>query len=105
MSAPELIGIIGGIFTPILAVLLALVAWTFTTFRSEANRAIEQLREENRDQALQVAAIKAGAHDERMLTLLESLRDAFNRYTVVMDRIDRKLGRSGGEYPETRPPR
>ena len=104
MSASELFGIIGGIVSPVLAILLALVAWTFTTHRTDTNRAIEMLRAENRDQALQLAAIKAGAHDERMLNLLEGLRDAFNRYTVVMDRIDRKLGgTSAGEYPATRP--
>lgn len=103
MSASELFGIIGGIVSPIILVLLGLVAWTFTTFRSEANRAIEQLRAENRDQALQLATIKAGAHDDRMLAMLESLRDGFNKFAIVMDRIDRKLGASGGEYRAVNP--
>lgn len=106
MSASELFGVIGGIVSPVLAILLGLIAWTFTTFRSETNRAIEQLRAENRDQALTLATLKAGAHDERMLSILESLRDGFNRFSVIMDRFDRKLGgTSGGEYRAVTPPR
>ena len=104
-------GVVGAVLAFLLAPLLGLVSWTFTTFRAEANRSIEQLRAENREQALILATLKASDHDARMLALLESLRDKFDafgraldRSSTIMDRLDRKL-QSGGEYPAARIPR
>lgn len=112
MSISETIGIVGAILAFLLAPLLGLVAWTFTTFRSEANRAIELLRAENREQALQLAALKASGHDERMIQLLDGLGRGleklddkldglgrgFDRFATIVERMDRRLGLSGGEY-------
>ena len=109
MTGADFFGLIGGALAFLLAPLLGLVAWTFTTFRAEALRSIETLRSENREQALKIAKLESSGTDERMISILEKLDTNINalahtqdRSNIILERIDRKLSSSGGEYPATR---
>ncbi len=109
MNASEFVGLIGGALAFLLTPLLGLVAWTFTTFRTEAMRSIEQLRAENRDQAIKMASLEQAASLERIVQALEKIgvsqsetARVLDRVSIVVERLDRKLGTSAGEYPAVR---
>jgi Tfp pilus assembly protein PilN len=109
MTGAEELGIAGGIISMLLGVVLALVAYVFTSKTTALEKIIATLQEQNREQAIQIASIEQAASLERVVQTLERMQSGqsetmrvLDRLAIVVERLDRKLGMSGGEYPAVR---
>jgi Tfp pilus assembly protein PilN len=109
MTGAEELGIAGGIISMLLGVVLALVAYVFTSKTTALEKIIATLQEQNREQAIQIASIEQAASLERVVQTLERTQSGqsetmrvLDRLAIVVERLDRKLGMSGGEYPAVR---
>ena len=109
MSGAEVLGIAGAIISCLVGIVLALVAYVFTSKASELGKTVATLQEQNREQAIQIASIEQAASLERVVQTLERMQNGqsetmrvLDRLALVVERLDRKLGMSGGEYPAVR---
>ncbi len=109
MSGAETLGVAGAIISGMMAVLLALVAYVFTSKTNALEKSVTTLQEQNREQAIQIASIEQAASLERVVQTLERMQNGqsetmrvLDRLALVVERLDRKLGMSGGEYPAVR---
>jgi hypothetical protein len=109
MNTAETFGVAGAIISMLLGCVIALVAYTFTSKTTTIEKTVATLQEQNREQAIQIASLSQAASLERVVQTLERIQNSqgetnrvLDRVSLVLDRLDRKLGTSAGEYSAVR---